>query len=88
MSASLPCIVCHRSLENFSNSPNQPNNGLAFTSYGHYGSTAFDPMNGSFLELNICDPCLLSAAADQIILVGVDQSEPGAPPLYVWYPEG
>ncbi len=37
---------------------NQPQRGLEFISYGHYGSTVFDPMNGSYLVINICDVCL------------------------------
>lgn len=37
---------------------NQPAQGVEFISYGHYGSTRFDPMDGSFLALNICDVCL------------------------------
>lgn len=32
--------------------------GTAFRIYGHYGSTVFDPMDGSSLEIVICDECL------------------------------
>ena len=28
--------------------------------YGHYGSTVFDPMDASYLEIVVCDPCLKS----------------------------
>jgi hypothetical protein len=38
--------------------PNQPNDGLSFTSFGAYGSSFFDPMDGTYLEVTICDPCL------------------------------
>lgn len=35
-----------------------PMSGLHFQSYGHYGSTVFDPMDGSSLDIAICDECL------------------------------
>lgn len=60
-----PCIVCGQKLKDvFGGSPvyaNQPGEGLAFTTHGHYGSTVFDPMDGSSLEINICDPCVEKA---------------------------
>jgi hypothetical protein len=40
---------------------NQPRDGVACTTSGNYGSTVFDPMNGEFLEFNLCDPCLVAA---------------------------
>jgi len=50
---------------------NQPYAGTTFISYGHYGSTVFDPMNGTtFLELNICDECLTALAAKKLVLEG------------------
>lgn len=59
----VPCIVCGNRLKNVSeDSENQPYAGTAFTSHGHYGSTAFDPMDGHFLEINVCDVCLVRAA--------------------------
>lgn len=56
----LPCIACGRELRNVSDDSdtNQPHCGTAFTSHGHYGSTAFDPMDGHYLEINVCDLCL------------------------------
>lgn len=64
MELPLPCIVCGFQPE--AESPvegiNQPYAATAFTSHGHYGSTAFDPMNGTFIEINVCDPCLRSRA--------------------------
>ena len=53
----IPCFVCEKVLENYSQ--NQPDNGLCFKSYGHYGTTYFDPMDASYLEINICDDCLV-----------------------------
>lgn len=55
----IPCFVCGKPLEEVADeTSNQPNGATAFITNGHYGSTAFDPMDGSWLELNICDRCL------------------------------
>lgn len=57
----LPCIHCDKPLKNVDPeyvSCNQPYEGTAFTTHGHYGSTIFDPMDGTYLELNVCDECL------------------------------
>lgn len=35
-----------------------PSNGLHFYTSGHYGSSYFDPMDGSTLNIFICDDCL------------------------------
>lgn len=56
----LSCIVCDKELESIS-SPNQPHDGLEFVSSGHYGTTVFDPMDGSMLAINVCDSCLKKA---------------------------
>jgi hypothetical protein len=68
----LPCIVCGRELLNvFADMvENQPDSGIACTSGGNYGSTVFDPMNGEYLELNICDPCLTRAGEQGRVLTG------------------
>jgi hypothetical protein len=56
-----PCLACGRELYNVSDdSENQPYNGTTFYSHGQYGSTIYDPMDGHFLEINICDFCLAS----------------------------
>ncbi len=39
----------------------QPNDGLSFHSYGHYGTTFFDPMDGSCIQIAVCDECLVLA---------------------------
>ena len=58
----LPCIVCGKELKNISDDvDNQPEDGLAITTLGTYGSTVFDPMDGNFLEFNICDQCIVNA---------------------------
>jgi hypothetical protein len=69
----IPCIVCKTALRNIYDSPtegNQPVGGLAFSTTGHYGTTLFDPMNGSSLEINICDPCLAKARDAKEVLIG------------------
>ena len=58
------CIVCNAELENFDDAYPEdkptvhPIDGTAFRTYGHYGSTVFDPMDASYLEVVVCDPCL------------------------------
>lgn len=58
----LPCFCCGGQLASAvppeHDDRNQPSEGTAFTTAGHYGSGAFDPMDGSMLELNVCDGCL------------------------------
>ena len=36
----------------------QPMGGVAFLSHGHFGSSVFDPMDGSIIQIVLCDPCL------------------------------
>jgi hypothetical protein len=58
----LPCLVCGAVLRNVLDEvDNQPDGGTACTTEGHYGSTVWDPMNGEFLEFNVCDECLTRA---------------------------
>jgi hypothetical protein len=61
----LNCFKCGKKLEPIirNSEYNQPYAGTTFVSYGHYGSTVFDPRPSlgsctKFLELNICDDCL------------------------------
>lgn len=57
----LPCAVCGTQLEaalGDCGGINQPHGGTAFYSPGHYGSTIFDPMDGSTIEITICDSCV------------------------------
>lgn len=71
----LPCIRCDRVLANIDvGSENQPSEGLAFQAYGHYGATAFDPMDGSYLEINVCDECLVAAGERAQVLWGKDRA--------------
>lgn len=50
----LSCIACGRELRNVDDmvTENQPYNGTAFQSHGHYG-------DGHYLEINVCDSCLV-----------------------------
>ena len=57
------CVVCEKPLENIDHVLNQPSGGIEFVTEGHYGTTVFDPMDGSKLAVNICDPCLTRAIA-------------------------
>lgn len=70
----LNCLVCDRPLDNlFPNEGywNQPNGGLSFISQGQYGSTAFDPMDGTFLEINVCDACIKTKASEHQVIHGM-----------------
>jgi hypothetical protein len=60
---SLPCIVCGSKLKNFGSDENYPLRGVEFVAKGHYGSTVFDPRDGSRIIVNICDKCLAAAIA-------------------------
>jgi hypothetical protein len=59
----LSCLLCHKSLKNLllSEGGIQPQGGLAFETYGHYGSTYFDPMDGHWITLTVCDLCVAEA---------------------------
>jgi hypothetical protein len=71
MTEAKPCIVCGEQLYNVVDEvTNQPYEGTAFTTGGHYGSTVFDPMDGTYLELNICDECLVKARDKCQVLIG------------------
>jgi hypothetical protein len=77
MKIALPCIRCGKQLENIEleSSVNQPYDGTAFVSYGHYGSTFYDPMSSRFIEINVCDSCLEWAMNNFLILEGYKKSK-------------
>jgi len=66
----LTCIVCdYQPVEAIKHSDNNfPYKATAFITRGHYGSTFFDPMDGSHIEINVCDECLVKAQAKGQIL--------------------
>mgnify|MGYP005848335273 CR=1 FL=1 len=64
--SSIDCIVCSKTLENWKYTHNEkvtevhPMGGLHFLTYGHYGSTIFDPMGvAEQLDVAICDECIM-----------------------------
>lgn len=66
----LTCIVCDYQPDTAFNgcTSNQPYKATAFTTRGHYGSTFFDPMTGTQIEINVCDECLRKAVDKKQIL--------------------
>lgn len=72
----LRCIICKTQPESaFGDhvddaAARQPYGATMFTSHGHYGSTAFDPMGDMFLEINICDDCLQGENASDTVALG------------------
>lgn len=58
------CIICDEEVENWdiaypeNEKPVHPIGGTVFRTYGHYGSSVFDPMDASYLEIVVCDTCL------------------------------
>lgn len=66
----LACIACDKELSNWGGCFNQPNEGLAFSTSGHWPSHIFDDCgDGNRLELSICNDCLLAKASRQIAFV-------------------
>ena len=47
-----------------------PNDGLLFISYGNYGSTVYDPLDGGqeYLLVVICDECAVAQAREQKVM--------------------
>ena len=74
--SSLPCIVCKKVLEDTFNEQkhNQPYAGTIFVTHGHYGSTFFDPMDGSKIEINVCDDCLSAALKADLIRGALEET--------------
>ncbi len=62
------CIKCGKEMQNLMDEQLQPVEGCAFRTYGHYGTAVFDPMDGSFLEIAVCDTCL-SAAIEKSVAI-------------------
>lgn len=83
----LPCFCCGKPLGSVfppgHGDGNQPNEATAFQTSGHYGSGAFDPMDGTMLELNVCDECLTGRAGRVLHLRTVQTVETSSSP---WVP--
>lgn len=67
----LDCAICGIQVE-WNGCPGMTNNPCAtvFNAFGNYGSTMFDPMDGSYLEINICDECLKILKQQHLVLHG------------------
>ena len=62
------CIKCDKEMDNYLGARGyQPGDGLAFYTQGHYGSTHFDPMDGTSLHIAVCDDCIAAAEARGIV---------------------
>lgn len=89
-SNSTPCIVCKKELKNVFNgtdySEHQTDDALMFTADGHYGTTAFDPMDNTYLQVNICDSCIVSAAKEGLVLHVEPMASRSANIYTVWKP--
>jgi hypothetical protein len=65
----IACIGCSKELDNMQYEMRDgkqvevhPMGGLHFRSYGHYGSTIFDPIGtGEYLDVAICDLCIMKS---------------------------
>lgn len=62
------CMVCGKELNNLDYEMRStgkrvevhPMGGLHFRTYGHYGSSIFDPIGtGEYLDIAICDLCIM-----------------------------
>lgn len=76
--AACNCIVCQRPMSNIAEDGTlQPSGGTAFQTPGHYGSTVFDPMDGSMLEIAVCDDCLTRASGQgHVVLIDDEGARP------------
>lgn len=92
--ACAPCIVCGKELDECFNQAgmtgtvNQPSDGTAFNTWGHYGSTVYDPCipnQPDHIEVNVCDRCLVRAASQGRVL---HFQKPGDTFPTPWRPEG
>ena len=76
----VPCIVCKKQLEQMdSGSENHADDANEFRAVGQYGSTVFDPMDGSYVAVNVCDGCLKSAGRSGMVLTGQHGGQPSRP---------
>ena len=69
----IPCLLCGTELQyagiRGEEPINLPSDGTAFRTYGHYGSTFFDPgRNTAWFEIAICDACLRAVPRERLWL--------------------
>ena len=87
----LNCIMCSAGLENWDVYSNKnvvhPIGGTVFRAYGNYGSSVFDPMDASYLDIVICNKCLKDRM--EHVYEGVDfEIESLDPAERSWYYDG
>lgn len=79
----ISCLSCNKELNNMEYTSRSgetkvevhPMDGLHFRTYGHYGSTIFDPLGtGEYLDIAICDVCIMKNL-DKVRGSGKDQLE-------------
>lgn len=66
----LPCAICKKELEAITPGNNHADDANAFRAHGQYGSTKFDPVDGSWLEVNICDECFVELGRAGLVFIG------------------
>lgn len=85
-----PCFVCGAALDYAANDEafyTVPHAGTQFTSVGHYGSTVYDPNFGSideWLEINICDACLVERGGRIVRCIPSTRPPAPSPARYPW----
>lgn len=60
--STISCFSCDKKLKNwvYDSVEVHPQDGLHFSSNGHYGSTIFDPVGLDLsIEIAICDECIM-----------------------------
>lgn len=70
----ISCFKCNKDLENFDKDGNHPLDGVEFSSRGHYGSSIWDPMDGSQLIINICDQCVKTGSEQNTVLRNISET--------------
>lgn len=68
------CLHCGRAMTG--DSLDMISDGVAFTALGNYGSTIFDPFDGSQLLIVICDNCLWDASNVGQVMFATRPSRP------------
>lgn len=54
---------------------NHPIDGTVFMAWGNYGSTVHDPIDPIFLEINVCDECLVERA-ENVLTATIEHGKP------------
>jgi hypothetical protein len=86
MTGLAPCIVCGKGLDPayVGDGSLQPMGAVALTTAGHYGSAVFEAFDGSILQVNVCDACLVERQGRVVRVTVTTRHEFEAKP---WDPE-